>query len=64
MMVGFEVGVRVKGKPGTEDADKIGTITEKQRFLNGGKGLVSVLFVRWDEEEEEVEKNEDELNIA
>ena len=64
MMVGFDVGVRVKGKPGTKDADKIGTIVEKQRFINGSYRLVNLLYVQWDGETEEKEKNEDDLDIA
>ena len=64
MMAVFDVGVRVKGKPDTQDADKIGTVVEKQRFINGSRRLVNLLYVQWDGETEEKEKNEDDLDIA
>jgi len=63
----FKPGVRVKGKPNTEDEGKTGMIIEKGRWINHrakpAKPPVDIWFVLWKGETDKKLKREDDLEI-
>lgn len=63
----FRVGARVKGKSGTDDANKTGIIIEKGQWINArGKPVKppsDVWFVLWDGETEKTLKIDNDLEI-